>query len=127
LWCKYTGMETLQITAYLVFLSTTGSVTLGVGWLCYRHGIHYLRQELQDETLAGSVNRLLLLGYYLVNIGYCFLQLHQWRPIQSWLQWIESLSKHIGMILFLLGFLHVINLIVIYLLRKRKFPSPKKI
>jgi len=63
-----------------------------------------------DEEFVKAINNLLLLGYYLVNIGYVLLVISFWEPIQSVAQMLQVLSTRIGGILLLLAILHYFNI-----------------
>src|SRR4051812_25017513 len=110
----------LNIIAYLVYLLITYVVTVHIGVICYRNGIHYIRLELEDFTLSDAVNRILLTGYYLVNLGYTSLMIFRWEKISSVSQLINSISLKTGTIILILGLMHVLNMTVIYLIRKKK-------
>jgi hypothetical protein len=111
---------TLNTCAYLIYLTITFMVTVNVGLLCYRNGIHFIREELGDIPLAIKVNRVLLTGYYLVNMGYAALMLNQWQSIATLADLVSSLGTKTGRIVLLLGCLHYLNMLVIFILRKKK-------
>ncbi len=110
----------LNIIAYIIYITLTYFVTVKVGLICYRNGIYYLEQELEDTSLAQIINKLLLVGYYLLNLGYASIMIFGWEEINSVLDLINSISKKTGSIILLLGCLHCINMTAIYLLRKKK-------
>ncbi len=66
-----------------------------------------------NELLAKSVNHLLVVGFYLLNIGYILLALKTHKEIETLRVCIEFLSGRIGIVLLVLGTLHLINVIVI--------------
>jgi membrane-bound ClpP family serine protease len=72
-----------------------------------------------NEALADSVNKLLLTGFYLINIGYATLTLRSTDEIGSYQQSVEELSIKIGTIILILGGMHFFNLYVFYKLRSR--------
>jgi hypothetical protein len=111
---------TLNIIAYLVYLLITAVITIKVGWICYRNGIHFIYGELHDMALSQTVNKLLLTGYYLVNLGYVSLMLYHWKKVGGIVDLVESISYKTGSIVLFLGGLHGINMLVIYLSRNRK-------
>jgi uncharacterized membrane protein len=110
----------LNIISYLVYLAITYIVTVHIGLICYRNGIHYIRLELIDEQISWSVNRILLTGYYLVNMGYVSLMIYRWEKISSITEMVSSISYKTGCIIMLLGIMHFINMSAIYLARKNK-------
>jgi hypothetical protein len=110
----------LNIITYGIYGIVSYFITVHVGWLCYKHGIHYLKAEIKDDKIADTINKILLIGYYLVNLGYTMIKINNWPLITSFSTMIESLCLRIGVIVFTLGLLHVSNLLLIYILRKNR-------
>jgi hypothetical protein len=104
--------------AYLIYLSVCITVTIVVGWLCYKHGAHYLLHLLKQEKLVKAINNILLTGYYLVNIGYISWSLSTWPYYDSDRAIINHLYVNIGNILLILGSLHYLNIAIIYIYSK---------
>ena len=73
----------------------------------------------RNEALADSVNKLLVVGFYLVNVGYATLSLRIFESILNTQQLIEVLSYKLGCIILILGAMHFFNLFVFYSIRKR--------
>ncbi len=113
-------MVQYNLLAYLIYGTLTYFITVRVGWLFHKHGIHFIRNELQDEQIANSVNNMLLVCYYLTNLGYITRLIWYWQPIKSPQMLIESLSEKVAYIVLMLGILHFINMGIIYFLRKEK-------
>ena len=110
----------LLLISYLLYLIITAVITFYVGWLCYKNGIHYIQKELQDEVLSHTVNRFLLLGYYLTNIGYAAIMIYNWEPVNNVADVIKTLSSRLSLIVLSMGGMHYINIALIYLLRQNK-------
>ncbi len=72
-----------------------------------------------NKELADSVNNLLLVGFYLINIGYAIYTLQEYNPIANWQQVIERLSIKIGVIILILGCMHFFNLFIFFKLRNK--------
>jgi len=72
-----------------------------------------------NEELADSVNRLLVVGFYLINIGYAVYTLQIFEMINSAQIVIEVLSLKIGAIILILGGMHFFNLFVFFRLRSK--------
>ena len=66
-----------------------------------------------DEALADSVNRLLVVGFYLINLGYISLTLRVGYEPTTAREAIKALSGKIGFVLLVLGFMHFFNLFVL--------------
>lgn len=103
-----------NIITYCLYLLITASVILFVGSILFKNGRPFLINVFHgDITLADSINKLLLVGYYLVNIGYTVIALRVWEKIYVLKQLIEILTAKISLIIFILGFMHIFNVIVL--------------
>jgi hypothetical protein len=67
-----------------------------------------------NTPLADSVNKLLVVGFYLMNIGYMCLVLKETNTIKSTREVIEVLSYKIGTIILILGGMHFFNVVSIF-------------
>jgi hypothetical protein len=108
----------LTTAAIIVYLLTTGFITIYVGKVLYTNGRHFILRMLNDESLTDAVNRILLTGYYLVNLGYVSVMLTMTLPATSPEQLISSLSIAIGRIMITLGVMHYGNIAAISLWHK---------
>jgi hypothetical protein len=106
------------LTLYALYLPITVALTIWVARTLFTHGRPFLVELFHgDETLADSVNRLLLTGFYLINVGYATLTLRTTEPILNTQQMVEGLSVKLGTIILILGAMHFFNLYVLYRLR----------
>jgi hypothetical protein len=117
-------MINYNLIGYAIYGLITYLITVRVGFIFHKNGYHYIKAGLQDESIATSVNNLLLACYYLTNLGYIAVTIWFWGGIGSPITLVESLSDHIANIVLLLGFLHFINMLVIYLFSKNNYSSP---
>jgi hypothetical protein len=91
-----------------------------VGLIFYRNGRLFILNLLNnDAQLTDFINRVLLVGYYLLNLGYATLMFKAWEPIQSWQDLLLGISTMTGKILITLAVIHFCNMAVIYLISKR--------
>ena len=72
-----------------------------------------------DEELATAVNHLLVVGFYLVNLGYVSIALKTTDAVVDAVSAIEALSVKVGTVVLVLGVLHLANLYVLNKLRRR--------
>lgn len=72
-----------------------------------------------NELLADSVNRLLVMGFYLVNFGFVALYLKLAHEVKGVQGIFEALSGKLGIVLLVLGGMHFFNLYVFTRLRRR--------
>ncbi|QQT31273.1 hypothetical protein I6I99_01460 [Sphingobacterium multivorum] len=110
-----------NILAYAIYGLLTCYIILWVGRLFHKNGrVFILSLFGQEVNLADTTNNLLLLGYYLLNIGYAILQFSYWRQIESFDEMICSIAFKTGRLLLVLVGLHYFNMLSIYFFAKRK-------
>lgn len=109
-----------NIISYIIYLTITFYITIFVGWKVYKIGFIYLTNLIDNHSVCQSINNLLLIGYYLVNLGISAVNLSNWNRIDNIATMFSSVSYKIGFILLILGILHFINLSIIYIARKSK-------
>lgn len=91
-----------------------------VGWLFYKHGELFLLNLFHNESIVKSINNLLLIGYYLVNLGYAITTIAYWKIINSISEMLNSLSYNLGIIIIGLAILHYNNVLCLTYLVKSK-------
>src|SRR5713226_8004680 len=70
------------------------------------------------HTLHKNGRVFLIMGFYLINIGYVSVALRSSATLSSLRQAIELVSVKIGIVLLVLGAMHFFNLFVFSRLRK---------
>lgn len=105
---------------YSLYLVITIGLTVWVAHTLFRNGKLFLVDIFHgDKDLAQAVNNLLLVGFYLVNIGYAVYTLKVWDNPKSGRDIFEILSLKVGAIILILGGMHFLNMIIFFRLRKR--------
>ena len=113
-------MNNWTIPTYLAYLTISVALTVWVARTLHRSGRIFLVDSfLGNEPLADSVNHLLVVGFYLINIGYVTLALKYGVAAANAQESLETLSTKIGLVLLVLGFMHFFNLLVFTKMRKR--------
>ena len=108
------------LISYTVYLILTLILTIWVARTLFRNGKIFLIDIFHgNQELANAVNNLLLVGFYLVNIGYAVYTLSITDNILNVRQLIEELSVKVGAIILILGGMHFFNMLVFYKLRKK--------
>ena len=106
-------------TSYLIYLAISLSVTVWVARTLHGNGRVFLVDAFHGNApLADSVNRMLVVGFYLINVGYVAESLASNRRIDTLRAAIELVSDKIGMILLVLGVMHFFNLYLFDRLRR---------
>ncbi|MBJ7429505.1 MAG: hypothetical protein JHD28_11205, partial [Bacteroidia bacterium] len=104
-------MNNYNFISYLIYLPITFYITVIVGWVLYKKGIVFLNDAFNSNVeLASILNKFLLLGYYLLNLGYAAISIHIFSEINSITQLIEELSKRIGLLIIGLALMHYFNM-----------------
>jgi hypothetical protein len=98
-----------KVWMYLVYLAISIGLTVWVASTLSRNGLVFLEDVFGDERLARAVNRLLVVGFYLVNLGYVAVAMRTHESIDTIAQALEALSRKVGTVLLVLGALHLFN------------------
>ena len=110
----------VEIITYLIYLAISIALTIWVAHTLHKNGRVFLVDVFHgNEQLADSVNHLLVVGFYLINIGYMSLALKTYGEIVNMQLVVEVLSYKIGCIILILGAMHFLNLIIFFKLRSR--------
>lgn len=108
------------VATHLIYLAVSIGVTVWVARTLHRSGRIFLVDSfLGNEPLADSVNHLLVVGFYLINVGYVALALRFGARPGDAAEMIEVLSAKIGIVLLVLGLMHFFNIKVISGMRRR--------
>ena len=103
---------------YGCYIVLSVSMTIWVARTLHRNGRAFLVDAFRgDERIADSVNHLLVVGFYLINLGYVSLMLRSRTEPGNLSGAIELVSYKIGWVLLILGTTHFFNLYVFYRLR----------
>jgi Na+/melibiose symporter-like transporter len=108
------------VWGYTFYLLISVALTIWVAQTLSKNGLVFLVDAfLGNRELANSVNHLLVVGFYLINVGYVSLALKYGDQPANLQQVIEVLSSKVGMVLIVLGAMHFFNLYVFNRMRKR--------
>jgi hypothetical protein len=99
------------VLAYLVYLPVAVAMTVWVARTLHRNGRVFLVQAFHcNEGMADSVNHLLVVGFYLVNLGFILMALRYGGKPADAQETIEFLSTKLGIVLLVLGAMHFFNM-----------------
>ncbi|MGZ8940678.1 MAG: hypothetical protein ACXW32_15850 [Limisphaerales bacterium] len=108
------------VWTYLAYLAISIALTVWVARTLHKNGRIFLVDSFHgNDGLADSVNHLLVVGFYLVNIGCISLALKFGGTPENAQGALEILSTKVGWVLLILGFMHFFNLLVFSKMRKR--------
>ncbi|MBC7936060.1 MAG: hypothetical protein H7Y86_11975 [Rhizobacter sp.] len=115
------------IITYTLYLVLTIGLTIWVAKTLFKNGRVFLYDIFHgNKELADSVNNLLLVGFYLINLGYAIYTLQIHEDVLNFQQVLEKLSIKIGLIILILGAMHFLNLYIFFKLRNRAISDNKK-
>jgi hypothetical protein len=110
--------DSLTYLEYAIYFLVSLSVTIWVGRTLFRSGRPFLVDAFHgNDTMADSVNNLLIIGFYLVNVGFMLLFLSSKEHPKTGIDVVEHLSKSVGVVVVVLGVMHFVNLLVLNSLR----------
>jgi len=108
------------ILLYILYLAITIILTVWVAHTLFRNGKLFLVDIFHgNKELAQAVNNLLLVGFYLVNLGYAVYTLRIFDAVSTARIMVELLSLKLGAIILILGAMHFLNMFIFFKLRKR--------
>ena len=99
------------VPTYAAYLIVSIGLTVWVAQTLSKNGLVFLIECFgHDEVLARSTNHLLVVGFYLVNLGWILLTLRFGSEPASLADSIRLLSSKIGIAIIVLGFMHFFNM-----------------
>ena len=110
---------TYLIRVYVIYGVISVSLVVWLARTLFRNGEVFLEDVFADRPeLAAAVNKLLVIGFYLLNLGYAFLLLRS-NDAPTALDATEILIRKLGILLISLGILHFANMYLFYRIRQR--------
>lgn len=114
-----------NILAYGIYGSLTIYIIYRVGKLFHTNGrVFILRLFRNQAATTDTTNNLLLIAYYLFNIGYAILQFSFWQPVTNTATLLASITHKTGLLLAILALTHYFNMLLIYLLSQKQTNIP---
>jgi len=114
----------LQLIDYFIYIVASVLLTIWVGDTLHRNGRPFLVSVFKEDGLADSVNRLLVIGFYLVNFGAAAILINTGGIPASLGDMVKQTVTRIGVVLLVLGFMHFNNLLILRSIRRRDKPLP---
>jgi hypothetical protein len=108
------------LTAYTLYISIAAGLTIYVGHTLHKRGRVFILESFNnDEVMTDSVNHLLLVGFYLLNLGFVCLFLKYGAPPTNATETFEYICTKEGVVLLSLGGMHFFNMYNIAKMRKK--------
>lgn len=108
-----------NIIGYGIYIAVIIYITVFIGKKFHANGRVFLHEILSNHDVCEAVNNILLVAYYLLNIGNAILMIKTWPQIESLDVLIEVISINIGQIILLLAIVHYINIVLLLAGRSR--------
>jgi len=118
------SLDVLRLTDYFIYIAASAVLTIWVSRTLFRNGRPFLVSALKDEGLADSVNTLLVVGFYLINLGAAALLINAGGAPGSVADMIQETVTRVGGVALVLGFMHFFNMFVLYVIRRAGRPKP---
>jgi len=107
----------MTLITYILYLHASAWITFWVGHSLHKNGRYFLIEAFDNEAIADAINKLLLVGFYLVNVAYTLLILREKYAVTSIQGIIETVCAKVGLIVFVLAVMHFFNLAMFTLIR----------
>lgn len=108
------------VTTYMGYLAIAVPLTIWVARTLFTNGTVFLADVFEGRTdLSRAVNHLLVVGFYLLNVGFVLLFLRLGEPVVAASEMFETLSVKLGVVMLVLGAVHFANIVVFNSIRKR--------
>jgi len=108
------------VWTYIIYIALSIPLTIWVAQTLHENGRVFLIDSFRgNERVADSVNHLLVVGFYLINIGYVALALKERIAPTDVREVLETISRKIGVVMLVLGAMHFFNILVFSKMRRR--------
>lgn len=107
------------VPVYISYAVIALGLTIGLARVLFRSGAVFLEDVFKDTPkMAEAVNRLLVVGFYLLNLGYAALIMKAYGANTA-VEAAEVLAWKLGALLISLGAMHFFNMYLFFRIRRR--------
>jgi len=111
---------TTAVYIYIAYTITSIGMTIWVARTLHKNGRIFLLDAFNGkDEMADSVNHLLVVGFYLINLGFILLFLRFGTPPETLVDGIEYIATKLGVVLLVLGGMHFFNMFNFNRMRKK--------
>lgn len=111
-------MSDPMVGVYVVYTAVAVGLVVYLARTLFDNGAVFLEDVFDDARLAAAVNRLLVTGFYMANLGYAAVLLRS-QEVDGGVEALEVLANKLGILLLTLAAVHFVNLYVFYRVRRR--------
>src|SRR5919199_908500 len=102
------------IVVYAVYSAGALAVTAVLARTLFHNGAVFLHDVFEDRPgLADAVNRLLVVGFYMLNLGYAFFVLRADQALSAFGA-VQFLVNKLALLLGTLALIHFVNVFVFW-------------
>src|SRR2546423_12643293 len=112
-----------KLLMYIAYLLLSAGLTAWVARVLFRNGQVFLDDALGNERLARSVNHLLVVGFYLLNLGYAAVAIRVSGDVVTAADAGATLSLQVRLGLLVPGVVHPAHPYVLRRFRRRPLPA----
>ena len=112
--------ESTAIGFYLVYAAIAIGLVVWLARTLHKNGEVFLRDVFEDGEMAGAVNHLLVVGFYLLNMGYALLLYRLDPNYRGNIEAFNDLIYRVGVLVVSLGAIHLLNMLVFWRIRNHK-------
>jgi hypothetical protein len=114
-------MDNTLILIYALYGTIAVALVVWLARTLFANGSVFLEDVFTERpAMANAVNRLLVIGFYMLNLGYALLLLPGGNRPETNLEASELLIRKLGILLASLGVIHFINMYVFWKIRQRR-------
>ena len=105
------------MVVYVAYAAVAIGLTAFLARTLYRKGGVFLHDVFEDRVeVADAVNSLLVVGFYMFNLGYAFYVLRASRGLDAF-EAMQFFVNRIGSLLLVLAVMHMVNVFVFWRIR----------
>jgi len=117
-----------SIIVSIIYVAVAVGLTVWLAQTLYRSGTAFLHDVFADKPeLADALNRLLVVGFYMLSMGYALYILRASRQLDGF-ESTQFLVNRFALLLVSLAVLHFVNVTVFWRIRthreQRSMPTP---
>ena len=117
----------LNILTFILYVLIAANTTIFVGRALYINGEVFLERIFASiPKVIKPLNKILLLGFYLINLGFILAFFSQKSEITSVTTCFKFLTTRLGIVYLLLGTMHLFN-IILFMEIENRINTNKKI
>lgn len=108
------------VGTYIAYLAISIALTVWVARTLHKNGRQFLIDSFHgNANLADSINHLLIVGFYLINVGYVAMALKYAAKAENLQEAVEAVCAKVGLVMLILGAMHFLNLLAFARWRRR--------